>query len=354
LLSKPAAIRWGGDVRFDDIDEVGLYRTVERQQTGAIRRDRVKELSVSAYADVGIVLTEALRASFGLRADHFDWDVGALREANSGKGSETVFSPKLNLAYRLSDRHEIYANWGRGFHSNDVRGATIAIDPATGDPTDPVDSVARSIGAELGLRHESAESFNATLSVFWLELDSELVFVGDAGTTEPTDGSERVGVELSAFWQPTDWLAANFAYTYTDSKFKTDQGTGREVPGAIGSSAAVGVNAAWGNGAFAGLRVRYLGDAPLVEDGSVRSGDSLLVNARAGFRWNNLEFRLDVFNLLDSADYDISYYFASRLEGEPLGGVEDIHYHPLEPRILRASVTMFWGEPGTAPFSGGQ
>ena len=68
----------------------------------------------------------------------------------------------------------------------------------------------------------------------------------------------------------------------------------------------------------------------------------MLVNAGAGYRWNNLEFRLEVFNLLDSDDQDIAYYFASRLEGEPLDGVMDVHLHPLEPRTVRGSVTAYW------------
>ena len=93
---------------------------------------------------------------------------------------------------------------------------------------------------------------------------------------------------------------------------------------------------------FASLRGRYLGDAPLVEDGSVSSDSSFLLNASVGWEWNNLVFRLDGFNLLDSDDDDIAYYYASRLAGEPLGGVEDVHFHPLEPRMVRASVTMHW------------
>ena len=223
-----------------------------------------------------------------------------------------------------------------------MRGATISIDPASGEPTLPVDPLARSDGAELGLRYERGDAFNATLTGFWLELDSELVFVGDAGTTEAKGGSKRNGVELAAFWQATDWLAGNFVYTVTDSSFMNDQGGGREIPGAIPDSAVLGFTGAWDNGSFASLRVRYLGSAPLVEDGSVESGSSTLVNAGIGRRWDRIELRLDAFNLLDSDDSDISYLFASRLEGEPAAGIEDVHFHPLEPRSVRASLTMHW------------
>ena len=262
----------------------------------------------------------------------------------SGRTSDRLLSPKLTLAYRFNDRLESYINWGRGFHSNDVRGATITVDPRTGAPADRVDALVRSDGAEVGLRYESGRRFNVTLAAFRLELDSELVFVGDAGTTEPNDATERSGVELATFWPASDWLAVNAAYTVTDAEFRQDQGGGQDIPGAVGTTLSLGVTGAWKNGLYASARLRYLGDAPLIEDGSVRRDDSLLVNAGVGYRLHNLEFRVDVFNLLDSDDDDVAYYYASRLPGEATDGIEDVHFHPLEPRIVRASVTALWGK----------
>lgn len=343
LGERPVTLRWGGDMRFDDIGEVGLYRTGERVRNGIVRQDAVKELSVSAYGEAEIALTQRLRSTVGLRTDWYDWKVDAFQPVNSGDGSDKLLSPKLTFAYAFRDTLEGYLNWGRGFHSNDVRGATITADPVTGDPVEQVAALVRSDGAEVGLRYEAGRRFNATAVAFWLELDSELVFVGDAGTTEPNDATERTGVELTTFWQANDWLAVNAAYTVTDAKFKVDQGGGREIPGAVGKTFSLGLTGAWENGLHASARLRYLGDAPLIEDGSVESGNSLLVNAGVGYRLRNIEFRLDVFNLLDSDDADISYYYASRLPGENLDGVEEVHFHPLEPRTIRASVTALWG-----------
>jgi outer membrane receptor for ferrienterochelin and colicin len=341
-FSKPLKFGWGGDIRYDNIREVGLYPTVARQRTGTVREDSVDQFSASAFGDLHITLTERLRVSAGLRADYMDWDVSARLSENSGSGNDAILSPKLNLAYRAADWAELYVNWGRGFHSNDVRGLTITVDPVTGDPIDPVDTYARSDGAEIGVRVESGETFNATLTLFTLELDSELLFVGDAGNTEVQGGTRRNGVEFSTFWQPIEWLAATLSYTYTDAEYVEDQDPGREIPGAIESVASLGINGTWNNGLFASIRGRYLGSAPLVEDGSISSDSSFLLNASVGWQWNNFEFRVDGFNLLDSDDDDIAYYYASRLAGEPLAGVEDVHFHPLEPRMVRASVTMHW------------
>lgn len=335
-------LNWGGDVRYDDIAEVGLFRTLERERREAVRLDAVDQFSASAYAELEFQPIPDLRASAGLRADYFSWDVDALRPENGGTGNDVLVSPKFNLAYKISDSAELYANWGRGFHSNDVRGNTITVDPATGDPADPVVPLSKSNGAEIGMRLERNDRFNATLTGFLLNLDSELVFVGDAGGTEAVGASTRRGVELSTFFQARDWLSVNFAYTYTDSKLDKNDGAGRRVPGAIESSATLGLNGAWNNGVFVSARLRYLGEAPLIEDNSVRSPASTLLNVGGGYRFGRFGLRLDIFNLLDSNDYDIAYFYASRLEGEPPGGIEDIHFRPLEPRTVRTSITYHW------------
>ncbi len=342
LWDRPAFFRWGGDVRVDDIDEVGLFSTEGRQRLSTTRQDTVRQSSGSAYAELEVSPTDRLRLVGGARADYFDWRVDALREENSGSGDDVLLSPKLAASYQMTDRFEGYLNWGRGFHSNDVRGVEISVDPGTGLPVDPVDVFAEAEGAEIGLRFEHGRTLNATLVGFLLDLESELVFVGDAGTTEPNGATRRQGVELAGFWQATDWLAMNAAYTHTDARYKESQGGGREIPGAIESTFTLTANGTWKNGISASARLRWLSDAPLTEDGDVRSEDSLLVSASLGYRTGPLELRLDAFNLLDSTDTDISYFYASRLTDEPAEGVEDLHYHPLEPRSIRASVRLIW------------
>ena len=342
LAGRPATYSWGGELRYDDIKELGLYGTAARVRTGVVRRDSVEERSLGVFGQAAIGLTDRSRAVLGLRADYYDWEVDALRPDNSGDGDDALLSPKLSLAYRVSRNIEGYLNWGRGFHSNDVRGTTITMDPLTGEAVEPVEALVRSEGAEIGLRFEHGRRFNATLVGFLLELDSELVFVGDAGATEPNSATERVGLEAAAFWQPIDWLAFDAAYTVTDAEFEIDRGAGKEIPGAVESTFSLGLRAAWPNGFGASARLRYLGEAPLVEDGSVTAEDSVLVNVGAFYRRDHLEFNLEVFNLLDSKDNDISYFYASRLPGEPVAGAADLHFHPLEPRTIRASVTKYW------------
>jgi len=341
IANRNVLFRWGGDLRYDDIDEVGLYATTARVRNEVLRDDSVEILSTSAYAEAEIFITDRFRTILGLRGDWFDWDVTALIDENSGDGSDGLVTPKVAASYRFSQHFEGYANWGRGFHTNDVRGATITLGP-DGNPSESSPVIVDSEGAEIGLRFEKGNDFNATAVLFTLDLDSELLYVGDAAATEANDGTRRTGVELTAFWQANDWLALHSEYTFTDAKFKEDQGGGSEVPGAVESTFVLGANAQWSNGWSASARLRYLGEAPLVEDNSVRSADSMILNAGVGWERGLFSLRLDVFNLTNSKEDDISYFYASRLPGEPEEGVEDIHFHPLEPRTIRGTVTLRW------------
>lgn len=322
----------GGSLRYDNITEVGLYKTEDRVRHTTIRNDSVDELALGAYADLKLMVTENFRINGGIRVDRFSYDVAAAILENSGTGNEAAVSPKLSVAYRVHEKAEIYANYGHGFHSNDVRGAAITVDPVSGDPVSNVPLIAKSKGAEFGLRAEPNEDLNIALSGFWLDLDSELVFVGDAGNTEVNDGSRRYGVEVAAFWQAIDWLAFDLTAASTDAKFNLE--SDNYIPGAVRSVFGAGATVTLEEGLTSSLRIRHFGSAPLIEDNSVRSEPTTLVNFGAAYDFDMYTIEFDVFNIMDSNARDITYYYESMMAGES-EPVEDIHYHPVEPRTFR-------------------
>ena len=84
---------------------------------------------------------------------------------------------------------------------------------------------------------------------------------------------------------------------------------------------------------FGSVRWRYFGPRALVEDDSVRSKATSLVNLTGGYKITpSVRLALDVFNLFNRADSDIDYFYRSRLPGEPAGGIDDFHIHPAAPR----------------------
>ena len=334
-LSDHVQLRTGAEVRYDDISDVGLHRTAARQRLSTVRSDEVKELSAAAWAEVQAQFTERLRVNVGLRASWYDSDVNALTlPANGGETDDSLLTPTAGLAYRATDGLELYASYGQGFHSNDVRGATISIDPVSNEAVDAVPILVKAEGGEVGLRYEQGP-IKAIVALFTLDLDSELVFVGDAGTTEVNDGTTRQGIETSLFWAPADWLVLDASASYTDAEFDIP-GNETEIPGAVDTVASAGAVARFDPLTLT-VRLRHFGEAPLIEDGSVTSEPTTIVNLGADYDWGPVTLGLDVLNLFDAEDTDISYFFASQLPGE-LQSAEDIHFHPVEPQQLRASL----------------
>jgi hypothetical protein len=333
--------RWrvGAEGRFDDIERVGLYRTAARQRLSTVREDAVEEGSFGVHAANEFRFNDAWRSYVGVRHDRYDFDVDARSlPVNSGRADDSATSAKASLAWTPSKSTEFYLSYGQGFHSNDARGATIRIDPASGDAVDPVDALVDSEGYELGARLFFSNRVHATAALWRLDLDSELLFVGDAGTTEGSRPSRRDGVELGVYWFGNRYFEGDLEASYTRSRFSDSDPAGDEIPGAIPLVLSAGITGKLDSGWTGTLRVRHFGPYPLIEDDSVESDGSTLVNLRVGKQWRRLGLHLDVLNLLDSDDHDIDYFYASRLPGEPDEGVEDIHYHVFEPRTVRLSV----------------
>lgn len=344
VFGKDASFTLGLQTRTDLIDGIGLYKTEQRNRHTTVRVDDVVESSAGIFAESTVKWTPWFRTIAGVRADLFYFDVSSSNGANSGDELEGIVSPKLSLIFGPWSGTEVYANIGTGFHSNDARGVNNRVDPLSGDPLDPVDPLVRTMGAELGVRSRIGENFSTSLALWYLESDSELVYIGDAGTNEAGPGSRRYGVEWTAAWKPANWLSLDVEAAVTNARFRNSPGAEHvpdSVPWMVNAGMTVG---AQGDepGVFGTLRARAFGRRPLVEDNTVKGRETFTVNASLGYRTARWEAVLECLNLLDRNDNDIEYFYTSRLRGEPLGGFDDVHFHPAEPRMFRGRFTYRW------------
>lgn len=338
LFARPTQLSWGLGLRGDDIDN-GLFHTAARQRLSTTRADSIRQYSGGPWAEAHVAWNDWLRTTLGYRVDLYAVDVESNLAANSDSVERVIGSPKLGFAFGPWAHTELYLNLGYGFHSNDARGATIRVDPSSGEPADRVDPMVRGRAADLGMRGEWLPGLATTLSLFYLELDSELLFVGDAGTTEAGRPSRRQGIEFANFWRVSPRISMELDAALSRARFADHAPEGDFIPGAIEQVFSAAVNFHDFHRFFGGLRVRYFGERPLLEDDSIRSASSTLVNGRLGFGFGaSWEVSLEAFNLLDEEVSDIDYYYASRLPGEPAAGVDDFHFHPSEPRSFRIQI----------------
>ena len=331
---------FGVQLQNDRIDN-GLLATKARETLSTVRRDRIVESSLGAWFQNATPWMPTFRTVLGLRADAFRFKVRSGLDANSGSTSDTILSPKLNFIFGPFGKTELYANLGSGFHSNDARGIVIKMAPKTGDPVDPVMPLVRSKGLEFGVRTSSIPGLQTALSVYRLDFASELLFVGDAGTTEAGRPSRRTGFELANFYKLSDWLTVDADIAFAKARFRDAAPEGNRIPGAVEGVASLAVAVDNLGPWFGAVQFRYFGPRPLIADDSVRSKSSATVNARLGYKITpKVTVELDVFNLTNRRVSAIDYHYTSRLPGEPAQGVADKHFHPIESRSLRVALSM--------------
>ena len=193
----------------------------------------------------------------------------------------------------------------------------------------------------MGVRNTIIAGLETAVALFVLDYASELLFVGDAGTTEASRPSRRVGVEWTNYYKPFPWLAFDSTSRSTRTRFTDlDSPSGNYIPGSPNMIVSAGVIFGKATGWFGAAKLRYFGPRPLIEDNSVRSSPTTLVNARVGYRWENgVRLQLDAYNLFNVKANQIEYYYDSRLATEPTGAaIADRHLHPVEPLAVRLTL----------------
>jgi hypothetical protein len=376
--SIPSETEFGVQTRFDSIN-LSLQNTFLRQFSSLTRSDKVKEGNIGFYGQTTLFWNEWFKTNFGWRGNFFAANVDALSNpVNSGSPNAFIASPKVSLVFGPFDKTEYFLNLGGGFHSNDARGVTAKVNPV--DLTDRLTAapfLVATQGAEVGFRTQAIDGLNSSVAVFVLDSASEILFVGDAGTTEASRPSRRIGVEFTNDYRPVPWLDVEADLAVTRARFLgydwaqadafnelaatgfpevyTGNAAGNYIPGAPAIIASVGATLGEALGWFGGIRFRYFGARPLTEDGAFQSPATGLLNAHVGYHFENgFTLQLDAFNLTNSRSDQISYAYGSFIPSDPLfqrcrsgdptvpaaacaNGVMDRVLHPVEPRAFRVT-----------------
>jgi hypothetical protein len=360
LAAGRSTSEFGIGLRNDNIYTLGLYLTKDQIPfaNGILSQDRVVESDVMAWASTEYRAGQKLRLSGGLRLDAYSFRVHDAQPANSGTSSAALVSPTFTAAYALTAHQEVYLDFGASFHSNDGRGTTQTLDPrthaafdTTGAPVQRFSPLVRAWGEEAGYRF-STPRFTSTVSFWKLNIASELVFNGDAGTTTPSGPTVRTGIELTNFFRVTPELTIDTDVATASARFLTDpDNQGTFVPESLNVVTSAGITLDRPRFAVS-VRYRYFGPRVLDQAGDAVSSPTSLVNLQLSLKnRNGARIILDVFNLLNGTGNDVQYFYSSWLPsdarnsvyaGNPavnpsLGGsgVGDYHFHPTESRVLR-------------------
>ncbi len=323
----------GTELRYDDIGNVGVDHDEQGEFVENIGRNAVREGSIGVYTEATWKPTDALRITGGLRGNWYDFNVEVLEgsgpegENSVGHATSSNLTPKVGVAYAVSKNVELYGNWGRGAHSNDAR---AVVQKSLG-----VEGLSNGVGYEAGARFEVGD-FKITAAYWWLNLSSELIFVGDSNAVEPKGASKRHGYELVAFWRPLTWLAIDGVYTGSNAKFNEAQDDGGySIEGSVESAGELGIAAIRGAWEFS-ARLRYLGPYPLVPNNylpELNAEGETMLNLRLARKWQHITLYGEVLNVMDHKGKDIVYFYENAYD--PDGGRVS---RAEEPRTVRVGL----------------
>lgn len=337
-FGMPAIGMIGLQVRVDDI-HARLGTQTTRVPTGVTTDSNILEASYEPYVKAELQPASWMRLSGGLRAPLFTFDVNnqcsTCVEQPAGRKTSSMVLPKANLVLGPWFKTEFFANYGQGYHSNDARSA-VAIDSVP---------LARAQTYEVGLRAQpwGPDGVMLTASLWAIDLQSELVFVGDEGTTENRGPTRRRGVEVAARGQIWGPLYFNGHLAYTKSEFTN----GDAIPLAPELTAYGALLLQWPEGLRSQLQATYMGVRPLIEDRSVKApswvdfdlSERYLLPVKLPH--GRLEAFLFIQNLLDTKWEQATFYFESRLRNEA-AGVNDIHFVPGNPRFFMGGLAWYF------------
>ncbi len=346
LFGADSVTEAGLQVRHDHID-VGLYNTQARVTFQTVSNDRVGETEVGAHVQNTTTWLPWFRSLVGLREDHVDMRMDALQiPANSGKGSGSKFSPKLSLIFGPWEKTELFANAGRGFHSNDARGVIDKIDSTTGAAASAVPALVGSKGAELGLRTQIVPGLQISLAFWRLDSDSELVYNSNSsiGSTEPNGASKRHGIELNNHLVFNDWLLVDADMAWTHARYADDNANGEEgnyIANAVSRVGLLGITLPNLGPWSAGLVTRFIGSYPLSQDGTLTAPSAIVSNLQVKRKltpWCALS--VDVLNLFNRKFYDMAYEQDYRVSPTSPVVPNGVTVHPGELREFRVSLNF--------------
>jgi outer membrane receptor protein involved in Fe transport len=337
LWGLPTETLVGFQSRFDHI-KLGLFNQKDRVRLSTTNDNGVQQTNLGWFAHQEIRLAEWVRAQLGARLDNFWFNVkqdGPATEPISGAASKSMINPKMNWIFTpftdndIARQTNLFLNMGGGFHSNDAR--VVVQDPAK--------ALARYWSGELGVRTKLLNKVEFSASLWNSYLSSELVFVGDEGTFEPSGASRRQGIESEVRYDILPWLSFDSDISYTWAKFVN----GDKVPLAPRFLAFTGFTARHDSGLQARLQMRHIGRRYGIEDGSILTPTSTIFDLFLKYTWKRYDFFMQFQNLANTKYRAAEHVFESRTVNElaaGLPGQNGSNYTPGDPFNVRAGITI--------------
>jgi len=290
---------YGGGFRYDDIINSQLLHTKQRYtilDTTAL--GNIYETNLNLFGQMTWTKKKWM-LNFGLRFDAFKFEYvdKTTKAYEPASKYQNILSPKLNIAFNASNSVQIYAKLGKGFHSNDAR---VVI------RNDSLPTLPNAYGADLGVNLKPASRVIINAALWYMYLESELVWSGDAGTWEPSGRTGRYGVDFSLRWQIVKWLYFDTDINYSIACYLDESKGANYVPLAPIWTSTGGLTFRQ-KGWNSSLRYRYISSRPADETNSVSTIAYFVMDFKLNYTLRKWTFGFSVQNLLNTQWYEAQF-----------------------------------------------
>ena len=324
----------GVQYRQDFTKNTELSHTLNRTTViDPIKLGDITEANVGVYLDENIPLSNQWNMNIGVRYDYFkNQYLDKLDNNKKGTATAGAFFPKFNVYYTPNSSFQFYLNTGRGFHSNDTR----VVVPQGGK-----DILPAAYGSDLGVIWKPTPRLLINSALWYLWLAQEFVYVGDAGVVEPSGKTRRMGIDVSARYQLTDKLFADFDANLTQPR-AIGEAKGEDYLPLAPTLTSIGGLSLYNKTGFNGsLRYRYMGNRPANEDYSVTAQGYFVTDLQLNYAQKRYNLGLSIYNLFNKKWKETQFNTESRLKNEAQP-VEEIHFTAGSPFFARGSLTVFF------------
>lgn len=324
-------IQAGIGMRADLVEDNELSYTVNRSTTlERVQLGQVRESNTYGFLNTEFEFGKLL-VNPSIRVDYVS---GNYKDAlsttySSASVSQVVASPKLNFVYNPNRNLQYFLKTGYGFHSNDTR---VVIGESNRN------FLPRALGVDLGAIWKPVPRLITEITFWNLNLEQEFVYVGDEGVVEPSGRTRRSGIDLGVRYQLKNWLFADGDYTYTHARSLDEPEGAQYIPLAPIHTFTGGISAQK-DGFSGGVKVRHLANRPANEDYSILAKGYTVVDLNLGYKFRQLSWNLSIENLFDVEWEETQFATQSRLQGEVMEGVEEIHFTPGTPFFFKAGLS---------------
>ena len=326
-----ALFQFGFGFRADETTDTELSHTLNRSTTlDRLKLGDIDQTNIFSYLNAEFEFGK-LKINPAIRMDYFKFNYQdkLATTYNTLTENKVKFSPKLNFIFSQNANLQFYLKSGLGFHSNDAR-VVVANAGKEILPT--------AVGTDFGTIFKPFPRLVVNAALWYLQLQEELVYVGDAATVEISGRTKRMGIDFGLRYQVTDYLFFDTDLNYTYARTVDAQQGENFIPLAPDFTATAGLNAAKYKGFSGGFHYRYLKSRPANEDNSIVAKGYMISDINLNYEYKNITFGLSAENIFNTQWNETQFATESQLQNE-VQSTEEIHFTPGAPFFLKGKIS---------------